>query len=174
MVAEGVDAMQMKKEDLEKHYREIASLYDTAEELANTVESEFAQDPHEQLALVEPLISQVADCADVLSEEFVTVLEKPALAKTSKSRVEGALRKMFIALQEYRERLGLKTQSALEGIANIADPVVAKLRKQVDKIILIFMQLMEISLDRIMHKFEIEEFKRTNDRAMAALPVVSH
>jgi hypothetical protein len=36
------------------------------------------------------------------------------------------------------------------------------------------MQLMEISLDRIMHKFEIEEFKKSNDRAMSAISAVGH
>lgn len=165
---------QTKKSEYEKQYREISSLYDMAEELAATVESDFAKDPQAQLALVEPLIGQVADCADVLSEEFINVLEKPSLAKTAKSRIEGALRRMFIALEDYRTRMGLKGQKAIEGISNIADPIVAKIRKQVEKIILIFMQLMELSLERIMHKFEIEEFRRANDKAMATLPVIGH
>lgn len=166
--------MQMKKDNLEKHYKEISSLYDMAEELAATVESEFVKDPQEQIALVEPLIANVADCADILSEEFVNVLEKPALAKSAKGRVESALRKIFIALEEYRTQLGLKSQKTLGSIANIADPIVAKIRKQAEKIILIFMSLMEISLDRIMHHFEIEEFRRANNKAMSALPVHGH
>jgi hypothetical protein len=166
--------MAANKEQLEKHYREIASLYDTAEELASTVESEFTKDPEAQLALVEPLIAQVADSADVLAEEFVNVLEKPALAKSAKGRVESALRKIFMALEEYRRKIGLRGTQLLGALSNIADPIVDKIRKQSEKIILIFMQLMEISLDRIMHKFQIEEFKRANDKAMSALSAVGH
>jgi hypothetical protein len=171
MVAERINTMQTaKKEDLEKQYREISSLYDMAEELAATVESEFTKDPQEQLNLVEPLIGQVADCADILTEEFVNVIDKPILAKSAKTRVESALRKMFAALEEYRNRLGIRSKKLLEALANIADPIVDKIRKQVEKIIIIFMQFMEISLDRIMHKFQIEEFKRSNDKLISALP----
>ncbi len=160
----------MKKEALEKYYREVTSLYDMAEELASTVESDFTKDPEAQLALVEPLIAQVADSTDVLAEEFVNVLEKPSRVKSAKNRVESALRKIFMALEEYRNKASERGRKTLETLANIADPIVAKLRKQAEKIVLIFMQLMEISLDRIMHKFELEEFKRANDRLISTLP----
>ncbi len=166
--------MAHSKEELEQHYRDVAELYDAAEELASTVESEFVKDPEEQLALVEPLISQVADSADVLTEEFVNVIERPALAKTAKTRVEGALRKIFAALEEYRKKIGLRATQLLGGLANIADPIIDKIRKQSEKIIIIFMQLMEISLDRIMHKFEIDEFRRANDKAISTLPAFGH
>jgi len=166
--------MQMKKEALEKHYQEISSLYDMAEELASTIESEFTKDPEAQLALLEPLIGHVADSADILSEEFVSVLEKPTRVQTAKGRVESALRKIFMALEEYRKQIGLRSKTTLAALANIADPIVDKIRKQAEKIILIFMQLMDISLDRIMHKFEIEEFRRTNDLAINALSMMGH
>ena len=57
----------------------------------------------------------------------------------------------------------------METLTNIADPIVTKIRAQIEKITLIFMRLMELSLDRIMHKADIEEFKRSNDAAIAAL-----
>ncbi len=166
--------MQTKKEELEQQYREIASLYDTAEELAGTVESEFAKNPEAQLKLVEPLIAQIADSADTLAEEFVTVLEKPAMAKSAKSRVESALRKIFMALNDYRSKMEARSEALAGVITNIADPIVDRIRKQAEKIVLIFMRLMELSLDRIMHKVEIEEFRRVNDRAMSGMPAVGH
>ena len=164
------DAKNTKNAALEKHYREISSLYDMAEELASTVESEFTKDPEAQLALVEPLISQVADSADVLAEEFINILEKPSLVKSAKGRVEGALRKLFMAFEDYRNKVNGRGQKTLSGLANIADPVVTKVRRQAERIILIFMSLMEISLDRIMHKSELDEFKRNNERAMKIMP----
>jgi hypothetical protein len=80
------------------------------------------------------------------------------------------MRKIFLALDEYRKQMGLRSKRSLEVIANIADPIVEKIRRQTEKVILIFMSFMEISLDRIMHKFQIEEFRRTNDRVMSTLP----
>lgn len=165
-----VGGINTKKEALEKYYREVTSLYDMAEELASTVESEFTKDPEAQLVLVEPVITQIADSTDMLAEEFVNVLEKPSRVKSAKSRVEGALRKIFMALEAYRAKAGERGRKTLETLANIADPIVAKIRKQAERIIIIFMQLMEISLDRIMHKSDLDEFKRANDRFISTLP----
>ncbi len=164
----------MKKDALEKHYRQITSLYDMAEELANTVESDFVSNPEAQLALVEPLLTQVADSADVLSEEFINLFENPSRKKSAKGRIESALRKIFMALEEYRNGLGMRSKKMLAALANIADPIVDKIRKQAEKIIIIFMQLTEISLDRIMHKYEIEEFKRANEKAVNMILQLGH
>ncbi len=159
----------MKKDQLQKQYKDITSLYDMAEELASTVESDFTQDPESQLALVEPLLTQVADSADILAEEFIRVLENPARKKSAKTRVESALRKLYMALEEYRNRVGIRSKKTLAALANIADPIVDKIRKQAQKITIIFMQLIELSLERIMHKYEIEEFKRSNDKVVSML-----
>jgi hypothetical protein len=164
----------MKKDALEKQYRDITSLYDMAEELADTVESEFVRNPDDQLALIEPLITQVADSADILSEEYVQLLEKPSRKKAAKGRIESALRKIFTAVEEYRERAGTQGKKTLAALANIADPIVDKIHKQVRKITIVFMHFVELSLERIMHKFEIEEFKRTNGKIMSQLLQVGH
>lgn len=154
----------MKKEALEKQYRQITGLYDMAEELATTVDSEFDHDPEAQFVLVGPLINQVAESTDVLSEEFLTILENPSRKKSAKSKIEAALRKLFLALEEYRSRLIVAGQKTLVALANIADPVVDKIRKQAEKIILIFMQFIELSLARIMHKNEVEQFERAHGK----------
>jgi hypothetical protein len=164
----------MRKDTSEKDYRMITSLYEMAEDLASTVESEFVKDPEEQIALLEPLITQIADSADILTEEFINVLEKPSRKKSAKTRVESALRKIFMALEEYRNNVGLRSKKTLTALANIADPIVDKIRKQVEKITLIFMQLVEISLERIMHKYEIEEFKRSNNKVASMLLQLGH
>src|SRR4029077_14800809 len=117
--------------------RQITALYDMAEGLTATVESEFIQDPEAQLVLVEPLIVQIADSTDILTEEFVALCENPSRKKSAKGRVEGALRKIFIALEEYRSRLGMKSKKTLAALANIADPIVEKIRKQAEKVVLI-------------------------------------
>lgn len=164
----------MNKEELENQYRQIVGLYDLAEDLASTVDSEFVKDKDAQIMLIEPLIAHVAEAADVLTEEFVGVFEVPSRKKNAKGRVEGALRRLFTAFEEYRTQVGLRSKQLVSGIANIADPIVEKLRKQVEKITLMFIQLIELSLDRVMHKYEVEEFRRSNEKALLALaPQVS-
>ena len=164
----------MKKDNLEKQYRDITAFYDMAEELAATVESDFTQNPEAQLALMEPLVTQIADSADILTEEYINVLENPARKKSAKSRIEGALRKIFIALEEYRNKVGIKSKKTLAGIANIADPIIDKVRKQAEKVAVLFMQLVELSLERIMRNYEIEELKRSNNKVANMLLQLGH
>lgn len=159
----------MKKELLEKQYRQITGLYDLAEDLASTVESDFVKDKEAQIDLIEPLIAQVAETADILSEEYVSLFEVPIRKKSAKGRIETALRKLFAAFDDYRARTGQQGKKVLGAIANIADPIVEKIRKQVEKITLLFMQLVELSLDRIMHKGEAEEFRRANEKELSGM-----
>ncbi len=161
----------MKKSTQEKYYREVTTLYDMAEELASTVESEFVKDPRAQIELVAPLIDSVADAADILTEEYISLLEHPSRKKSAQNRVESALRKIFMALEEYRKQVSAGGKKMLAALANIADPVAKKIRQQVEKIVVIFMQLVELSLERIMHKYEIEEFRRSHNKTAAALQI---
>ena len=157
----------MKKDDLEQQYRDITSMYDMAEELASTVESEFVANPEEQIALVEPLINAIADSTDVLAEEYISVLETPSRKKSASSRVEAALRRMFAALEEYTRQMGQRGSKTLAALVNIADPIVDKIKKQVEKITIIFLRMFELSLERIMHKHQAEEFRRAHDNVVA-------
>lgn len=159
----------MNKNDLETQYRQITDLYDMAEELAATVDSEFVKDKEAQIQLIEPLIAQTAETADVLSEEYVSLFEVPSRKSSAKGKVESTLRKLFLAFEEYRKSLGLRSKSVTAALLNIADPVVEKLRKHVEKITLMFMQLMDLSLERIMHKYEVDEFRRANEKAISGL-----
>ncbi len=155
----------MNKDDYKEQYENLTAIYDLAEDLAATVESKFVKNPEGQLALVEPLINDIADSADILTEEYISILETPSHKKSAKSRVEKALRKIFTALESYRERVKEAGSAAI----NIADTIVEKIYKQTEKIMLIFMQLIELSLERIMRKHELDEFKRHNTQFISAL-----
>ena len=155
------------KDILEKQYREVTSLYDMAEELTATVESEFVKNPEAQFALVEPLVTQIADATDILGEAYIAALEYPARKRSLKGKVEAALRKIFMALEEYRTQVGLRSKKTLAALANIADPIVENIFRHAQEILIIFMSLMELSLDRIMHKYQVEEFKRANEKVVS-------
>ena len=154
-------------EELEAKYHDITTLYDHAEELVATVESEFVKDPEAQLEIIEPLITEMGDAADVLAEEFVLIAEsqkQKTQSKASKKRIEGALRKIFSALSDYQTRVRGNAKKAQGAIKNIADPIVNKIHRQLDKIVGIFLEFVQISLANLMSKAEVEALKARDTR----------
>lgn len=154
-------------EELEAKYSDITALYDYAEELVNTVESQFVQSAEAQLDLVEPLISEIGDATDILSEEFMLIAEgqkQKISGKASKKRIEGAMRKILSALNDYHAQVRGNAKKMQGAIKNIADPIVAKIQRQVDKIVGIFLEFIQISLSSLMSKAEVEALKARDTR----------
>lgn len=149
--------------DLQERYYEITELYDLAESLVETVESEFVQSPEAQFKLVEPLAEEVGEAADILADEFMNIVEGKGKAR-NKSRVEGALRKVYMAINRYYEKVNATASDAAGGFRNIADPIVKKIKRQMETIIATFLEFVDLSLDRIMHKSEIEDLKRRQEK----------
>lgn len=168
----------MKNDDAAQHkkkYDTITALYDMIENLASTVESKFVKNQEEHFALIEPVINDVADSIDVLSEEYINVIENPKLKKAARLKVEKALRKIFMALENYRKQIAELGQDTLKVLTMMVNPIMEKIAKQTAMIVMIFMELMEISLDRIMQKHEMDEFRRNyNLPATSMMPQHSH
>lgn len=167
-------ASQKSKQELEQRYHEITELYDLAEELVGTVESEFIADPQAQLAIVEPLIEQLGESTDILTEEFITLAENPKKTnKTSKSRVEYALRKLYMAVDGYKKRVGASVRKNQDTLLNIADPIVEKLKRHVESVVAMFLEFVELSLDLIMNKAQVEQLKQNQVRVAMHLHQMS-
>jgi hypothetical protein len=157
--------------ELQEKYFEITELYDLAEELVDTVESEFVQNPGQQYELIEPLAEGIGEAADVLSEEFMAIAE--GKGKRNKTRIEGALRKIYMAMESYNKRAQAIAGEASTGFRNIADPIVKKIKRQLETVIATFIEFVDLSLDRIMHKSEIEELKQRQEKIALMLHNVS-
>lgn len=135
---------------LESKYRDITELYTLSEELLETVET--AADPEAQLELVEPLVEVLADSTDILSDEYLVLAEGRASAKpAAKTKVEAALRRAYIALNEFTARA--------KDARNAAHAVVKKIKQQLEQVITHFVRYVTLSLDRIMQKADIEALK---------------
>jgi hypothetical protein len=151
----------MTDSDLELKYHDITDLYDLAEQLVGTVESEFVHNPEAQLALVEPLVEAVGASADVLTEEFLVVAGRSKQTNASRKRkVESAFRRLYAAIDEYRARVTSGAKTASKGLRNIADPIVERIKRQVEVVVSHFVDFIDISLDRIMQKAHLEELKQ--------------
>ena len=154
-------------DDLEAKYLELTTLYDLAEELVNTVESSLVSDPNSQLEIVEPLINDIGDATDILTQEFIYIAESKknkTQMKASKTNIEIALRKMFAAINDYQGRVKNISKKAHGAIMNIADPVVAKIQRQVEMVVVVFLEFLQISLQSIMGKAELEALKVRDSR----------
>lgn len=160
--------------DLELKYHDITELYELAEELIETVESEFIANPDDQLALIEPLVEAVGDAADVLSEEFLGVVGQTRAAnKARRGRIEGALRKVYVAIDAYKQRANQQAARSKQALINIADPIVEKIKRQVEVIVAIFVDFVDLTLDRIMQKAYIEELKKRQEKIAIMLHSLS-
>ncbi len=149
----------------EEKFRKIIKLYDVAEELLQTVEQQSEVDPEIQLNLVEPMVEAVEESADALSEEYSCLAEGDSgVTKINKKRVENNLRKIFGAINQYKENVKQQTAQVAASVKKLTDEVVARLRTALEDVVAIFLEAVHISLDLIMQKQEIEEMKKRNLR----------
>ena len=134
----------------EQKYHDITELYSLADELLETVET--SANPEMQLGLVEKLVEAIGESTDVLTDEYIALCEdKPAAKKSAKSKVEGSLRKIYMAIGDFNTRA--------RDARNAAHVVVKKLKRQLEQVIENFVEMVQLSLDRIMQKHDVEELK---------------
>jgi len=148
-------------EELEERYNDIAALYDLSEELLSTAESPLVADHEAQLKLIEPLIHEIGEAADVLTEEFTSIAEQSKnknLKRGSKPHVEAALRRVFAAIGEYQ----IRAKKLSKKTFNIADAIVQKVQRQVERVVEIFLEFIQVSLTNIMNKTELEALRVRN------------
>lgn len=169
-VYQGISSMQTKDysmNDYKAGYNNITALCDCAEELLATVENSSISDPQAQLDMIEPLINEIADASDVLAEEFLLIAESKktrSANKFSKKRIEAALRRIFVTVNEYQENLKSFAKKTNNSAINITTPIVKKIQQQLDKVVAIFFEFVQISLQSIMNKMELDAFKARDSR----------
>lgn len=134
----------------EQKYHDITELYALADELLATVET--SDKPEMQLALIENLVEAMGDSADILSEEYIGLCEHGEMRhKSAKPKVEGALRKVYSAIEDFKTRA--------RDVRNAAYRIVDRLRRQLEQIIVNFAEMIALSIDRIMQKHDVEALK---------------
>ncbi len=134
----------------EQKYYDITELYALADELLATVEQ--SENPERQLELVEQLVETMGESTDILTDEYVALCEgNPSRKKSAKSRVEGALRKVYVAMSE--------TAARARDMKNAIHGIMKKIKRQLEQVIANFVEMVQLSLDRIMQKHDVEELK---------------
>ena len=156
-----------KIDQLEQDYHEITELFQLADDLIMTTEHEAIADKESQIDLVEPVVSAIVESADTLSEEFFVQVEdgKPSRKKASKGRIENALRKMYMAINQYAENI----QQAGETVKRVTDPIVTRIKRQLEVVVATLVQFVQLSLDLIMQKNDIDELRQRQERISSML-----
>jgi hypothetical protein len=134
----------------EHKYHDITELYTLADELLATVET--SANPEAQLKLIEAMVEAIGDATDVLSEEFIGLIQgNPTRKKHAKPKVESALRRIYSAIGDFKERV--------RDVRNTAYRVIDKLRRQLEQVIVNFAELISLSIERLMQKHDVEALK---------------
>ena len=147
----------------EQKYYDITELYALNDELIATVEQ--AADPEAQLELVAELIETIGESTEMLTEEYVNLCDGAVSnRKSSTTKIEGSLRKIYGAIHNFQKR----TRDA----KNAAQFVVKKIKRQLERVIANFVEFVTLSLGRIMQKHDVDELNAHH--ASIALMLAQH
>ncbi|MDB2414578.1 hypothetical protein N9W34_02275 [Rickettsiales bacterium] len=95
----------------EKTYNAIVKFYDFAEALVDSVEHEAIEDPLSQLEFIEPLVDDIEESTDILTEEyrnFVRTGKKPGMF--ARKRIEKSLGKIYAAINLCKKQKQLSSE----------------------------------------------------------------
>lgn len=146
-------------EELEERYGKIEYLYDLTEQFIATIESPEVKSSDTQIALVEPLINEVTDATDVLTEEFISVARNArgqSNHSASKTRIESALRRIYSAMNDYQKRSDRVYGKTTSRIRTLTDNIVAAIQEHVEHVIAIFVEFIQLSVQSVMSKTELD------------------
>ena len=89
----------------------IAKLYDNAEKLLEVASHESVVEDDEFIARIEAVVNQIEESANTVSKDFADVVEKgQEPTNAMKRRVSSALRKILLAVEEFRSEVNTKKE----------------------------------------------------------------
>lgn len=124
----GLSAVQQK--DI---YDEIVRLYDFTEEIINAIEDHFNDDvtaAHFEIEAATPLIEELQNCADVMTQTYVDFVENNQKAKKSQIfAVESAIRKVFTKAWELIDVIKGLPENVQDRIQDVKDGLLTAAKK---------------------------------------------
>lgn len=162
-----MDSAQAK--ELEESYNQVVAIYDMADELISTVMQSPQETQEAHFRLVNPLVVQLEESADILTEEFINLAEGKETPQSRRGRIEAAFRKIYAAMDEYQKCSGQVAASISQRIS----PVFEGIKRHTEKVIAIFFGYVELALDRIMQKNDLEQLKKNESKVAGILHSMS-
>ena len=150
----------------EEEYHKITDMYDILEQIIETVQEAPAQSLESLIALMEPLLSEVGESVDVLSEEFLHILTHEYIRRTRRKRIHATLRRIYTAIEQYKQRAAEETRSITRSILSSINTLVQRLKRQTEVVVALFMHCLDLSLSAIMTPVQITEFTQHHNVQM--------
>lgn len=157
-------------QNLEESYYQVTTIYDMAETLITDVVNTPKEQQEAHFRLVNPLVERLEASADILTEEFINIAEgKDNIpAAPAESRVETALRKIYAAMDDFHKRASMLGQQTSDELMAKVQPMVDGIKQHIEKVIGIFVDFLDLALDRIMQKSDLESL-RQRDAKIASI-----
>lgn len=162
-------------DSLKVSYDDVTALYDAADELIGSINEAPLEEKASQFSLINSLVEQLEESTDVLSEEFVSAIEenKKDPSRSRKKRVELAFRKIYAALDIYRQKADELRATKAKAVIERVQPVIERVKRFVERAVSAFIGIVEISLDHIMHKVDLESLRRNEEKVAHMLHTAS-
>ncbi len=97
------NAVKNEETQFDEVYDQIVRLYDHAENILKLAYHESVTDHEQFLFEIDPLVKQIEESANQIAEDFSGLIERgEAPTNAMKVRVGAALRKVLLAIEEYR------------------------------------------------------------------------
>jgi methyl-accepting chemotaxis protein len=139
--------------EYEEAYQDILVIYDIAEELSQTLHDARATHQADQVELVEPLVNDLLDAADDLSQqfcEFAGAADKKQAAKQFSMR--DAFKKIFRSVNNAMESIQEIGGEVAENITTVMLPTLEKLVRHTERLFSRLVVLVEHSKDIVQRK----------------------
>lgn len=158
-------------QNLEESYYQITTIYDMADTLITDVVNTPKDQQEAHFRLVNPLVERLEASADILTEEFINIAEgKDNIpAAPADSRVETALRKIYAAMDDFQKRASILGNQSTDALLAKVQPMVDGIKQHVEKVIGIFVDFLNLALDRIMQKADLESLRQRNEKIAAIM-----
>lgn len=145
--------------EYDEAYQEILVIYDIAEELADTPNHPLARFQDEQVAVVEPLVDEVLDAADDLSQGFCEFVQQPDKGKAANAfNMRGAFQRMFKAVNRTISQIQEVGGEVGENLTATVVPSLEKLVRHTEKVFSRLVVLVSVTKETLTKKRE--EFAR--------------
>lgn len=160
-----MDTVQLEK--LEESYQQVTAFYDLADKLIQSVLSSPEDQQEAHFKLVNPIVEQLEESADILTEEFIHIAKGQEAAQGSarRARIETAFRKAYMAMDDYNKQVNAMRQQALfKKMSDSVQPMVDGIKQQIERVISIFVGFIDLALDRIMQKNELDYLRKHDEK----------
>lgn len=144
----------------QSQYNVLTEMYDVAEEMLSPVPLLDDEQLDHYLDITEPFVEEIGETMDNLTDLYIEIAahhHDAAYKASLATRVETGLRKMFSSVKDFRKKLGDQTAAWQAEAAQLAERCILAVKRKTEEVMVIFANLINLSLDRIMSQKEAQK-----------------